>query len=209
MTKMNLLKVLEGPWGDGTRPKDVFQKYVSKAPSDYLQDIILGMQSEKRKAQSGCAIVASLVSESHPELLYPHIGIFEKNLKASEPVLRWEAVCTLGNLARVDTEGRVLRHIDTVSSLLTHESIVLQGHSVRALSKIALVFPDHAPQILRSLIGSRDAFPGNKCGFLVEAMESFARYPSLLPTARAFVEEHTQSTEKSVATKARRVLKKL
>jgi hypothetical protein len=102
----DIFELLNGKWDDGTRPKDIYELYISKNPEEYVEKIIEGLQSDTRKVQSGCAELASLLSEHNPELLYSHIDLFLKNLDAKAPVLRWEAVCTLGNLASVDKKKK-------------------------------------------------------------------------------------------------------
>ena len=70
-----------------------------------------------------------------------------------------------------------------------------------------MAFPDLAPAILDALIVARDNFPGNRIGYLVEAMTSFASHKPLLAKITAFVEPLTASDNKAVASKARKVLK--
>ena len=205
----NILDLLDGKWTDGTRPKDIYELYVSKNPADYGETIIAGLHSEKRKVQSGCAELASLLSEYRPEILYPYIELFVSNLEAKAPVLRWEAVCTHGNLASIDKNKLTPAYIDQIASFLSDKSIVLQGHAVRALSKIAKAFPDEAPRILDKLLNSTEHFPGNRVGFIIEAMEHVLSNEELKPKIRRFVEPYTESTIKVVARKAKKILKKL
>ena len=209
MKKVDLTQLLDGKWEDGTRPKDLFSLYVSKDPSSYVDVMVKGLQSDRRRVQSGCAELASILSESHPKLLYPHIRLFQINLDAKEPVLRWEAVCTLGNLVFVDKKEQIRGNVERIMSFLDDKSIVLQVHSVRALTKVAQAFPDTAQRIFRRLLDSTDSFPGNRIGFIVEAMEVFAKHEALVPEIRSFVEAHARSEIRSVATKARKVLKKI
>jgi hypothetical protein len=205
----NILELLDGKWTDGTRPKDLYELYISKNPAAYTETIVAGLHSEKRKVQSGCAELASLLSEYNPELLYPYIELFVNNLDAEAPVLRWEAVCTLGNLASIDKNKLTPAYIDQIASFLSDKSIVLQGHAVRALSKIAKASPDEAPRILDKLLNSTEHFPGNRVGFIIEAMEHFLPNEKLKPKIRKFVEPHAESTIKVVARKAKKILKKI
>jgi hypothetical protein len=209
MVKVKLLELLDGKWEDGTRPKDLFSLHVSKAPATHVADIVTGLGSDNRKVQGGSAELASLLSEDHPALLYPHIELFRKNLGAREPILRWEAVCTLGNLAKVDKDGVTPACVEAIIGLLRHKSIVLQSHAVKALAKIASAFPAEAPRIFSALVASKDAFPVNRIGFIVEAMSVFAGDKALAPKARAFIEPLARSEINSVATKARKALKAL
>ncbi len=208
MTK-NILELLDGKWTDGTRPKDIYELYISKNPADYAEAIIAGLHSEKRKVQSGCAELSSLLSEYKPEILYPFIELFVSNLEAKAPVLRWEAVCTLGNLASVDKNKLTPAYVNQIASFLNDKSIVLQGHAVQALSKIAEAFPAEAPRILDKLLNSTEHFPGNRVGFIIEAMERFLPYGELKPKIRKFVESYSESTIKVVARKAKKILKKI
>jgi hypothetical protein len=203
----DIFELLDGKWEDGTRPKDMYELYISKNPEEYVEKIIKGLQSDTRKVQSGCAELASLLSEHNPELLYSHIDLFLKNLDAKAPVLRWEAVCTLGNLASVDNKKIIPKHLNKIAAHLAVKSIVLQGHTVRALTKIAKENPRIAKKILDLLLASRKLFPGNKIGFLVEAMGSFMSNKTLAPIAGKFAKVYVKSEIKSVAKKAKSVLR--
>ena len=112
---IDLHEILLGKWEDGTRPKDLYANHISKEPSKYLDSIIKGLTSDQKRIQSGCAELASLLSEEKPELLYPHIEMFVSNLDAKEPVLRWEAVCTIGNLVQIDDSGNVLKQLNPLA----------------------------------------------------------------------------------------------
>ncbi len=206
---IDLYEILLGKWEDGTRPKDLYLNHVSKDSRKYLDSIINGLDSDQKRVQSGCAELASFLSEDKPELLYPHIEIFVKNLAAKEPVLRWEAVCTIGNLAHVDDTGNVLKQLNIITAFLDDKSIVLQGHAVRALTRIVKKHPRSGKQVLDALVSAREKFPGNRIGFLVEAMDSFALLPKERTRALAFAKEYVDSDIKSVATKARKAVKVL
>ena len=205
----DILELLDGKWTDGTRPKDVYKLYVSKSPEAYIEPIVAGLNSEKRKVQSGFVILASLLSEDYPAIVYPYIELFLNYLKAKEPVLRWEAVCILGNLASVDKKNKIPPYVDQIAPFLGDKSIVLQGHTVRALAKIAKAFPENAPKILDLLQNSKKNFPDNRIGFVIEAMELLIPNAELRPKIVSFVEPYTKSTINVVARKATKVLKKI
>ncbi len=205
---MDLRKTLSGKWEDGTRPKDLFARHIAKEPARWVGAIVDGLAAPERRVQNGCAELCSLLSAAEPALLAPHVGRFVDNLGADEAVLRWEAACTLGNLAAVDQEKRIPRALDRMIALLDEESIVLQGHAARALGKIARAYPERAAAILEALVAAAPRFPGSRVGYLVEAMEAFAA-PKLAPRARAFAEKYAKSELRPVAAKAKRALKRL
>ena len=121
-----------------------------------------------------------------------------------------EAVCVLGNLAGLDaTDREFVAYIPALEDNLTFDGIVLQVHSVRALSKMARAYPDQAAGILDHLLGVTDYFPGVKLGHLVEVMPYFADDPALRERARAFCEQYAHYELPSVASKARKALRGL
>jgi hypothetical protein len=209
MATVKLHELLDGKWEDGKRPKDLFERHVSKAPAAYVDSIVAGLSSDKRRVQNGCAELASLVSAIEPALLVSSAPLFVANLDAKEAVLRWEAACTLGNLAAAAERKLVIGALGKLEAALGHESIVLQGHAVRALAKIAQAFPETASRILEALTHAGPRFPGSRVGYLVEAMESFATFPALAPKAYAFAKTYEGSDIRPVASKARRAMKKL
>jgi hypothetical protein len=200
---------LAGKWDDGTRPKDLFARHIRERPEKHVAAIIAGLSSGSRRVENGCAELASLLSEERPELLYPYVDLFVGNLGSKEKVLRWEAVCTLGNLARVDDDGRVPPQIPTMAGFLRDKSIVLQGHAVRALAKIAAAHHQNAGRIFEALVGAADAFPRNKVGFVIEAMEPFVALGGFEDRVCRFVEPFAESEVKVVARKAGKVLRSL
>jgi len=208
MAKIDLPEALSGEWDESTRPKGLFERHVSRAPASYVEPIIRGLGSANRRVQNGCAELASLLSEAEPRLLYPHVESFLANLDAREKVVRWEAVCTLGNLAAVDERGVVAGATRRIAAFLDEESIVLQGHAVRALTKIARAFPGSAADVLQRLVRAAPKFPGNRVGYLVEAMGAFGG-PALRGKAARFLAPHLESPISSVASKARRAMRQL
>jgi transcription elongation factor GreA-like protein len=134
---------------------------------------------------------------------------FIENLGAKAPVLRWEASCTLGNLARVDDEKRILSVLPIMYPLLEHKSIVLANHTVQALAKIAEQNQEKAEEILNKLIEKAPLFKKTTVGFIIEAVARFKDYDDLVPKIREFVEPYLESEMKVVAKKAKKTLKKL
>ena len=206
---VDIIAALSGKWEDGTRPVDLFELHVEPDPEAYVPQILDGLRTCSGKPQSGCAELASRLSEVRPDLLWPERELFATNVHAKAPVVRWEAACVIGNLAAVDTDGDLRPQIEELELLLTEKSIVLQGHAVHALAKMARAYPDEAPGILDNLIAAEDRFPGSRVGILVESMSAFDADSELRSRARAFAERYLDSDVKAVATKARRAVKRL
>ncbi len=157
--------------------------------------------------QSGSAELISLLSEDYPDLLTPYFDKFIGNLKAKAPVLRWEAICTLGNLARVDEEKKILLILPMMYPLLEDKSIVLANHTVQALAKIAEHNQKKAEEILDKLIEKSPLFKKTTVGFIIEAVARFKDYDELVPKVKKFVEPYLESEMKVVAQKAKKTMK--
>lgn len=208
-SEMNLHEVLRGKWTDGTRPKDLYRLYVAEEPEKYLDQLLSGLDSDEKRVQSGSAELVAILSENKPELLAPYISKFIDNLDAKEPVLRWEASCTLGNLAVVDDEKQIPAVLDRMYSNLEHKSIVLANHTAQALTKIAAQNPDRAEEIVDKLIEKAPMFKKNTVGFIIEALTRLKDNDRVKPKIVAFIEPYLESEINVVAKKAKRSLKKL
>jgi hypothetical protein len=174
-----------------------------------VEKLIHALDSEEKRIQSGSAELLALLSEDYPDLVAPFMSKFIENLDAKEPVLRWEAVCTLGNLARVDEEKKILEVLPTMYPLLGHKSIVLANHTVQALSKIAEYHQEKAGEILDQLLNASPCFKKTTVGFIIEALARFKGYDGLLPRVKEFITPYLESEMRVVAQKAKRTLKKL
>jgi hypothetical protein len=205
----DILTILEEKWEAGTRPADLYERHITPRPEPYVDVLLEGLASKNKRVQAGCAELASRLSADRPELLYPHIDLFIRNLHAKQPILRWEAVCTIGNLATVDDEKLIPGQVDAMIELLFDRSIVLQGHAVRALAKVAARHTRLAPGILSALLGAASRFPGSRIGYIVEATETFAVHAALVPKIREFLAPYAESEHAPVARKARKVLKRI
>lgn len=202
-----ILTLLDGKWEDGTRPADLWEQRVSTDPAAYVPVLLAGLDQAAKKVRNGCAELASRLAAAHPELLVPHAPRFADNLRSDAAVVRWEAACTLGHLAGADTTGVVVAQRPLLQEHLRASSIVLQGYCVKALARLAEIHPELAPEILDALLDARGAFPSNRVGFVVEAMQSFVAYPELSQRALRLARDLAESPIRSVATKARRVLR--
>ena len=200
---------LAGKWDNHNSPKELFSERIAPDPKAHVGQIVAGLTHAERRVQNGCAELASLLTEQHPKLLYKHLDAFVNNLDAPEAVLRWEAVCTLGNLAQADDNATLLRHVPAIARHLNDKSIVLQGHAARALAKIAQRFPEQSDRILDALLEAKGKFSGSRIGYLVDAMIPFASQANHRARVLGFVQPLASSQIASVAKKVRQVLRVL
>jgi hypothetical protein len=203
----DLCVLLSEKFGAGLSTKDIYTLHIAKKPKPFVDGLIAGLRSNDKRIKNKCAELCSLVSADNPKLLYVYLGLFSDNLSSKDAMVRWEAACTLGNFAKCDSKKLLPPLIPALASLLTNKSIVLQGHVVKALGKIAGVYPTEAAGILGKLLASRRCFPGNRIGYLVDAMEYFLVQPALRKKASCFVARLADNEAGTISRKALRILK--
>ncbi|MCY3410686.1 MAG: hypothetical protein INQ03_03515 [Candidatus Heimdallarchaeota archaeon] len=204
---IDILSKLDGKWEVGYKPKDLAQ-VVLKDLDYYLPIVLEGIAQDKKKLQSGCSEILSIVSEVKPEVIYPYVDTFIRNLNSERPVLRWEAVCTLGNLISVDNENKIIPHLSKIIENLTSDSIVLKLHSFRAMIKIAIEKKEVRDKIVNVSLDHREYFEGNTVGFLFEEFAKLAHLDGYNRDAViALLEEYLDSNEKILARKSKKAFK--
>jgi hypothetical protein len=206
MVDQSLLEFLKTKYDSDIYPKLITEEILQN-PSK-VDDIITGLISGNKKIRASCAEIASIVSEDHPGIMYPYVDIFIKNLNSNIPKLRIYAASTLGNLAEVDTNGKITKQIKVLAMYMTTDSRSLQNNSVRALGKIAHAHPKEAERIFNLFISHNKYFPNNKINILLDNMEYFSENAELREDARRFIEAYTYGRSKSVQRKAQNVLRR-
>jgi hypothetical protein len=75
--------------------------------SRLLSEIFNGLSSDKARIRYGCDKVLRIVSEKDPEILYPKIDFFAKQLDGNDTFFKWSAIRIIANLAAVDSKARL------------------------------------------------------------------------------------------------------
>jgi hypothetical protein len=90
------------------------QKIAENAVKDgnLLSELLSGLLSKKSVARYKSFKVVYLISEEHPEVLYPKWDFFEDMLKSKDNTLKFQAIHVLANLAKVDTASRFEKAFD-------------------------------------------------------------------------------------------------
>jgi hypothetical protein len=207
MVDHNILESIKDKYDKDIYPKIIMEEIQSNPAK--VDDIVTGLISGNKRIRSSCAEIASIISEVNPELIYPYLDIFVKNLKSHIPKLRCHAAYTLGNLAAVDKSGKITKQIKAIAQNLSNESYKLQTYSVKALGKIAHANPNEAERIFNLLISHNKYFPKNKIGIILDNLEYFSDNKDLRDDARRFLENYTYNNSKTVQRKAQDALRKL
>ena len=89
-----------------TARPDALAAQVIKQPA-LLQAVFEGLEAEAARVRYGCLKVLRLVSETDPSVLYPETHRFIRLLDSDNNILKWGAILIIGNLAAVDSKGRI------------------------------------------------------------------------------------------------------
>lgn len=172
---LDIITILSGKWEDGTRPEDLAVTVLQDVDM-YMPILFEGLNHKKKKVQSGCAVILSTISEVKPNKMIKDIDLFIKNIDAKEPVKKWHAICTLGNIVQEDKEDKIAKNVERIYNHLQNKSVVLRIHCLRALIKIAVYRDDLRSDIVDNILANRTYFVRNEIGFIFEEMAKLAKF---------------------------------
>ena len=92
------------------------------------------------------------LSEEEPDKLYPNMNFFIKMLENKYRILKWNAIITLANLTKVDSEKKFDLIFDKYYSYLDDEYMVTVANVVGNSGKIALAKPYLTQKITDKLL---------------------------------------------------------
>lgn len=176
--------------------------------ADLLSDAVKGLDSDSVKVRYGCAEIISRLSENSPKRVYPFVERIIANLEAEERCLKWEAVCTVGNLARVDNGNRVCGLSGSIAKNLGSDDVLLKVHTIRALGKLGRAFPDERQAVFGSLAKAVAELPPESKGFAFEGLFYLAGYPDLKPKIRKLAKPYLHHPLKPLRAKAQRAFRR-
>jgi hypothetical protein len=130
--------------------KQLLQKV--KKNYDLIPELLIGISSIKPSIRYSCAKVLMDFSDEEPEKLYPHIDFFIKLLDSKYRILTWNAIITIANLTKVDSEKKFDIIFDKYYDFLNDEYMVTVANVVGSSGKIALAKPYLTKKITDKLL---------------------------------------------------------
>jgi hypothetical protein len=130
------------------------QQLLQKVKNNYdlIPELLSGISSLKPSIRYGCAKVLMDFSDEEPEKLYPHIDFFIKLLDSKYRILTWNAIITIANLTKVDSEKKFDLIFDKYYDFLKNEYMVTVSNVVGNSGKIALAKPYLTKKITDKLL---------------------------------------------------------
>ncbi len=117
-----------------------------------LTELLAGILSKKDEIRSPSFKALLLISEEHPELLYPHWDYFAALLESNNTFLKYQAIYLIASLTKADTANKFERLFDTYYNLLDDKSIIPASHAALNSGKIARAKPELQTRITDRLL---------------------------------------------------------
>jgi hypothetical protein len=185
-----------------------------KTPHLRMATLLAELSSDGARVRLSASKALRDLSEGAPELIYPHFDLFAGMLRNQNSVLRWNAIRLLGNLARVDAEGRLDRVIDEYLAPIRGPHLIDAANTMRGAAAIGAAKPHLADRIARHILKVEHADYGTpECtnvaiGHAIDALNRI--YPGV--TARRpvqlFASRQRENTRSATRKKAERFLRR-
>jgi len=117
-----------------------------------------------------------LISEDHPEVLYPKWAFFENMLTSKNNTYKFYAIHVLANLAKADKAGKFERVFDQFYDILNGDALVPACHVAYVSSKIAKAKPELTDEITKRLLDIGKATYKHTELVKANAVKAFSEY---------------------------------
>ncbi len=178
-----------------------------------LDTLITWLNADEARIKFGCAKALCLISEEHPDLLYPHFDFFVRLLDHPNRILQWDAAFVLSHLARVDADDRFRSVFGKYFSPVSGPVMITAANVIQGGARIALARPHLAERIACEVLKVAEArYQTTECrnvaiGHAIVALAEML--PVLRRPARVveFVRRQTRNSRPATRRKAEQFLK--
>ncbi|PNX46298.1 MAG: hypothetical protein BV457_07965 [Thermoplasmata archaeon M9B1D] len=195
------------------------QQLLEKVKQNYelIPEILDGISSSKPAIRYSCAKVLMDLSEEKPEKLYTHMDFFIKMLESKYRILTWNAIITIANLTKVDSEKKFDSIFDKYYSFLDDKYMVTVANVVGNSGKIALAKPYLTQKITDKLLKveniSITPHLSEECKRVItqHAIKTFDLFFSQIEEKDkviSFVKKHLNSSRETLRTESENFLKR-
>lgn len=178
-----------------------------------VEALIAGVGSDKARVKFTAAKALRILSEQAPELVYPQFDFLVSLLENQNAILRWNAILTLANLARVDGECKLERILENYLAPIKGPHLIDAGNTIRGAAIIACAKPHLLETLSQKILEvERASYATVECrnvalGHAIRALEQIS---AALPDKRAvqmFVSRQVNNPRPATRRKAMQFLK--
>lgn len=117
-----------------------------------LEKVMEGLGPETARIKLGCAKALRVLSETHPDLLYPQFDFFVHLLDHQNKIFQWEAARVLSQLAQVDAEDKFTAIFDKYFAPIRGPVMITVAHVIQAGARSAAAKPHLADRIAAEVL---------------------------------------------------------
>ena len=181
---------------------------------ELMDSVIAAVGSENACTRFAAMKLLRIISESKPELVYPHFEFLAKMLHDENSILKWNAMLTLANLAKVDGEKRLDGILDQYLKPVSGSAMIDAANTMRGAAVIARAKPHLADRIAHGFLAVEKAcYATPECrnvaiGHAITALDQFFASMEDKEAVSRFVHRQQSNSRPATAKKAQRFCKK-
>jgi hypothetical protein len=184
-----------------------------------IGQLIEGVMAPKGSVRFGYEKVLRLISEQHPELVYPYFSVFTELSVCDNSFLKWGAILIISNLAVVDLDNKFDAIFTEYYAPVTGPVMITAANIIRSSAKIAAAKPYLTQRITREILRVETARfelhgePSPECrnvaiGHAIDAFDQFFDQIEEPEIVIKFVERQRMNSRKPAVKKAENFLNK-
>jgi hypothetical protein len=184
-----------------------------------IRTLLAGLRHARARPRYGCEKVLRRLSELAPELVYPFFEEIAGHLDGPNSFIKWGAILTLSNLAKVDADQRFDSLFARYFSPLYGPEMITAANIVGSAARIACGRPELAHRIVALLLGvdtGQYVHHGKVseecrrvvCGHAIDALEAMVDLIDDREAVEGFVRRQLESPRVQVRAKATRFLRR-
>jgi hypothetical protein len=117
-----------------------------------LSELLENILSKKETLRFNSYNVLLLISQKHPEVLYPEWDFFAKLLSSNNTYHKYIAIYIIANLTRIDSKNKFEKMFKKYYDLLDDESVIPPSHVAGNSGKIVKTKPKLQSKITNKLL---------------------------------------------------------
>lgn len=205
------MSVSSDPSEKGVTVESVAQKALKDGK--LLSELLERLTSKEDEVRHNSFRALLIISEEHPEVLYPHWDHFSDLLTSENAYHRYIAVHMIANLTRVDTENKFERMSSGYLNLLNDKSVMVAGHLAVNLGKVAKAKAHLQRKITKMLVDIDKTYPRPERrdlmkGSVIEALDQYFAEAKDKERIIEFVKEQLESNSPKTRKKAKEFLER-
>ena len=179
-----------------------------------LSEIFNGLRSDKARIKYGCDKVLRMLSEKDPEILYPKIDFFARQLDGNDTFFKWSAIRIIANLAAVDSKNKIERMFGKYFAPVPGPVMITAANVIGGAAEIALAKPKLTGRISSELLKVEKArYRTDECRNVAigHAIRSFDRFFVQVKNKKpviTFIKRQLKNTRNATRKRAGEFIKK-